>query len=60
MGERDGRRGDDLHLVVVEPHVPDAREAGENAAPDSLKFVVREIQVEEGRQLPERRRLEGL
>ena len=60
MGERDGRRGDDLQQVVVQPHVPDAGEAGEDAAPDALEFVEGQVQVEEGGQLPEGRRLQGL
>ena len=60
MGERDGRRGDDLQQVVVQPHVPDAGEAGEDAATDALEFVVGQVQVEEGGQLPEGRRFQGL
>ena len=60
VGERDGRRGDDLQQVVVQPHVPDAGEAGEDAAPDALQFVVGQVQVEEGGQLSECGRLQGL
>ena len=40
VGERDGRRGDDLEPVVVKPHVADTREAGEDASPNALQFVV--------------------
>ena len=60
VGERDGRRGDDLEPVVVKPHVADAREAGEDATPNALQFVVGKVQVEEGGQLPECGRFQGL
>ena len=60
MGERDGRRGDVFYFVVVQPHVTDARETGEDTASNALEFVVRQVQVEEGRQLPKRRRFQGI
>ena len=60
MGERDGRRGDVFYFVVVQPHVTDARETGEDTASNALEFVVRQVQVEEGGQLPKGRRFKGL
>ena len=59
MSERYGRRWDDLEPVVVKPHVADAREAGEDATPNALQFVVGQVQVEEGGQLPKCGRFQG-